>query len=87
MEPDARPAGAFLPPQLASRAGNLAAPLGLVRARTLPVQIPTHGLVQQVQINAGGKHGVGQLHLAYRLTIEIFRTSTNRHDFRLAVGA
>ncbi len=66
-----RAAGALLSPELAAGAGNLAATLGLVRAGTFASQIPAHRFMQQMRIHAGGKHRVSQVHLAYRLTLQI----------------
>ncbi len=65
----ARPARAFLLPQLFARACNGAALLGLVRARALAGLVMTHSLVEQSLIDFGGENPVGEIDFSDLLVI------------------
>ena len=45
--------------------------LNLMRTRPQSGQIVPHGLVEQVFVDLGGEHGIGQFDFAYLLVIEI----------------
>src|SRR5437868_13331906 len=68
---DASASRTLLAPELSPRAGNFAAALGIVRARTFAGQKPAHRFVQQMRIHWSGAAGIGQFHLPKRSLMHI----------------
>src|SRR5271165_7379807 len=77
---NARAPGAFLLPELASRAADFALVLGLVRARTRFAAIPARSFVQKMRIDLHAEDRVRQLQRTDFLAFQI-KNIHDRHNF------